>query len=464
MKSAWLGGVAALAAAGVAHAADLPRKMPVKALPAPVAYDWTGLYGGFHWGTAIGASTASTGATRGFLGETQVSEAGLVGGGQVGFNWQFAPTWLVGLEGDFGYLRTDRTFADWNEFVQVGVKTSWYGTARARLGYVTGPSLLYLTGGAAFVRIDDTFGGSTTFAGLAPATSSTTKAGWTIGGGIETKLSHNWSATAEYLYVDAGSTSFASNPFTVANSDTTTVKHSFHLLKSGVNYKFGGPDEPLPFFDFNGPLLGPAHNWVGFYAGGNLGGGISLTRIGGGAPTLPRLGETDLNGTGFTGGAQAGYNLVLWQKWLVGVEGDVGYLGLNNSQNNWNDSSFTFTQKTDGYGTMRGRVGNTTGPALLYATGGAAFVRVRDSFALAGAGVDATTRTATGWTFGGGTEVALNARWSAKLEYLYIDAGTTHHALPAATVDFADFDHKFHVVRAGLNYRFGGDDVVRARY
>ena len=444
MKKLLLAGVASFALVGVAAAADLPAKAPMlKAPPAPV-YDWTGFYIGGNFSTAIAQSKASTSTQ---LGVTELNKWGLSAAAQGGYNWQVSPNWFVGVEGEVGYLGTDRSFQQWNDpTVTVGAKTNWYGTARLRTGYVTGPSLLYVTGGAAFVGIKETFG-NVNF----PGNNSVTKTGWTAGAGIETKLSHNWSTSIEYLYIDAGNSSYIASP-----GQTATFDHQYHLLKTAVNYKFGGPSEPLPFF--GAPLLSPMRDWSGFYAGVNAGGGIGLSRVNGG-PNI--FGSTDLNGGGFAGGVQAGYNWMVTQKWFVGVEGDVGYLGINHSYADWNDASRTMSQKTDWYGTARGRIGTTTGPALLYMTGGGAWVRVRDGISLSSGAADVTTRTAGGWTYGGGTEVALDARWSAKLEYLYMDVGKSQHSVAGFDGQFKD---RFQVIRAGLNYKFGGSDVVTARY
>ncbi len=80
---------------------------------------------------------------------------------------------------------------------------------------------------------------------------------------------------------------------------------------------------------------------------------------------------------------------------------------------------------------------------------------------------DIRSETKAGWTIGGGTEVALDANWSARLEYLYIDAGqskrtsiVTVPALFTLPVD-SNFANRFHVVRAGLNYSFNAPVVAK---
>ena len=56
-----------------------------------------------------------------------------MGGLTAGYNWQFAPHWLVGLEGEFGYLGINRSNIEFNDDTNVGLKTDWYGTARGPL-------------------------------------------------------------------------------------------------------------------------------------------------------------------------------------------------------------------------------------------------------------------------------------------------------------------------------------------
>ena len=459
MRAFFLCGVAAVAlgaATGSSSAADLPRRMPVKAAPPVVTYDWSGFYIGGYYGTAVEHAKGQTdGVISGVAG---VNDMALTVGGTVGYNWQFAPRWLVGLEADIGFMGVDHTFKQWSSPTITGSKADWDATVRARFGYVTGPSLLYVTGGAAFVHITDTFGGDG-FPVAAPAiANTTTKTGWTAGGGIETKLSRNWSAKTEYLFIDVGTTSFVSNPFGILAG--TTFDHSYHVIKTGLNYKIDGNWEGLPFFST--AMLPSDHNWQGFYAGLNVGGGISLMR---GINDV--RGELDMNGTGLAAGGQVGYNYMLGGRWFVGVEGDVGYLGVNSSTTAWANTFDIFTAKTDWYATARARFGTTTGPALLYFTAGGAWVGLKDGFAFVptSAGVDISSKTASGWTIGGGTEVALDARWSAKIESLYIDVGHTNHSdLVPAPFFLADFKERFMVVRAGLNYKFGVDPIVTARY
>jgi outer membrane immunogenic protein len=109
MKKVWLRS-AALAAfiAGSAQAADL-KGAPIYKAVAP-AYDWTGFYAGLNAG--VGASQTNGGTDAEFP-VTDRAGVGFAGGLQAGFNWQFAPNWVTGIEGDIGYLGIDRSFKNW---------------------------------------------------------------------------------------------------------------------------------------------------------------------------------------------------------------------------------------------------------------------------------------------------------------------------------------------------------------
>ena len=438
-----------------AFSADLPRKAP--AAPVTPTYNWTGFYIGGYYGTAIGSQTGSTPTTLAgsHQGQTNVNKYGAMGGLTAGYNWQFAPHWLVGLEGEFGYLGINRSNIEFNDDTTVGLKTDWYGTARARFGYVTGPSLLYATGGAAFVHYRDEFGGDAPNNTVASTSSSKTTASWTAGYGAETKLTRAWSAKTEYLFIDGGDNNdFIANP-RGSPGVPSTFSHGYHLVKTGLNYKFGKSES---FFAFmNAPMMPSDHDWRGFYVGVNVGGGQSLVHTTQTTPTFP-LGTTDINGTGFAGGGQVGYNFtgVLMPKFFAGVEGDFGALHIHARMKDWFDQEADFTANTNWYATARGRFGINTGPALIYFTAGGAWVRQTVGFSPnpGAPGADTTSKIAGGWTIGGGTEVALDAHWSARVESLYMDVGhEIHHIFSPPSTFGADFKTRYQVVRAGLNYK-----------
>lgn len=440
MKNIVLYGSAAVAAvlvAGTAQAADLKTAPAYKSV-APT-YNWTGFYAGANAGVGF---SQTRGNFAGFPNDIlDRGGAGFAGGVQAGFNWQFAPQWVAGIEGDVGYLGIKRSVRDLELFTtELGVKTDWYGTLRGRLGYTNGPSLIYATGGAAFVKVTNNFD-------LFPPPStllvskSETISDWVVGGGIETMLGGNWSAKAEYLYIDAGSQDVRNLDFSPTNN-TSHFDNRFHVYRYGVNYKFGPPA-------VTGSVL-PNHNWTGLYAGVNAGAVLSQDR----ATVRNFIGASDIAGSGFTGGVQVGYNWQFGPNWVAGVEGDIGRLGINRSTS---DFGIAFGVKTDWYGTVRGRFGYSTGPALLYATGGGAFVNIKNSFDTTFPPVLAASKseTTTGWVVGGGIEVALAQNWTAKTEYLYVDAGSQDVINPGIANGLTThFENRFHLFRYGLNYKF----------
>lgn len=238
-------------------------------------------------------------------------------------------------------------------------------------------------------------------------------------------------------------------------------------------------------------------DWTGFYVGGNAGIAVGRTGVntstiysGSGyfATTSPAAvnaaGATSIESNGFTGGGQAGYNKQ-FGRFVIGAEADFGAHRINKEVVTGDDypcctSSFEIAQsvKTNWMFTARPRVGVTAGPALIYATGGLAMTDVEynavftdnDSNAFESASFK---KTRTGYAAGGGVEVKMTNRWSAKVEYLYADFGRTSVTSNNLTTDFFGgevvgggseswpentFTHsarvKSHDFRFGFNYRF----------
>lgn len=445
---------AATVLAGVApvQAADMPLKAK-----APIAtYNWTGLYVGLNAGVGAQGVTAITVLPTALPDRDDLTRSGFTGGAQAGYNYQFAPSWVAGIEGDINSLSLSRTICALqnctggaNQF-DATAKTDWFATLRARLGYAFGQSMLYATGGLAVVHSTDEW---SNFNNTPRVVQTQNRSGWTAGGGIETALTGNWTAKVEYLYIDTG-TSRVNDPN--AAGAFVDFKHQYQLARLGLNYRFGGSQAAMAYASASGA---PVFNWSGFYVGGNAGAVASLTRFDASATFAGSADNVDRYGTGFAGGVQAGYNWQVARNWVVGVEGDFGVLSTNrstvaiNTQTPGND--VLISSKTDWAGTVRGRLGYAWDRSLLFATGGAAVVHVTDAWTNTGAFYAETVSSKWGWTAGGGIETALMGNWTAKAEYLYIDAGKVTVA-DAATPGGpgATFTHQYHVARLGLNYHF----------
>lgn len=425
-----------LVTAQSAIAADMPTKMPVKAAPVPM-WNWTGFYVGAYAGVGLNRSHGldPTGVTDG---ELNFLGTGFTGGATAGYNWEFMPHWVAGVEGDIGYLGLSHNVHQFNESdLRTDQKTSWIATARARFGYSDGPTLSYVTGGAAWIHTDDILSSVST----GTADDAKTRAGFTVGTGVETRLGGNWTAKSEYLYADVGhGDTIVSNGF-VGQADT----HRYSMIRFGVNYLLGGAPA--------GVL--PQHNWGGFYAGVVGGGALTQTKLAAAAGSTA-VGEFGNNGNGYTFGLLAGYNWQFAPAWIAGVEGDISWLGINHSVDDYNDSLALYTLNTHWIATARARLGYSTGPALLYVTGGAAWVNYKESWDF-GSGPTTSSKTLGGYTVGGGIETLfslLGPGWSTRTEYLYVNVGTGDALIDPSPTPIAA-NHQFHLFRAALVYQFG---------
>jgi outer membrane immunogenic protein len=271
MKKQLLMGVAigALAAINPVLAADLPVKAPIMAPIVPV-YNWTGCYVGgnigYSWGRARGdINDPDLGSEFGLPGLFSISHNlnGVIGGGQAGCQRQFDNSWVLGLEADFqgSAEKHSRNFSDpftVNNGEGVGTisqsieaKIQWFGTWRARAGYLITPTImLYGTGGLAYgkVSVTDNIAATITaapgalafppFFGASSISASTIKVGWTLGAGVEGALFNwnNWTWKAEYLYIDLGSVSGSGvDPFRFPVS--ANAKVTDNIVRVGLNYR-----------------------------------------------------------------------------------------------------------------------------------------------------------------------------------------------------------------------------------
>jgi outer membrane immunogenic protein len=294
--------------AGSAFAADLPsRKEPV--LPPPPI--WSGFYVGLNAGATWGNSTTAQwamypaylnpNATPGAAQNAQVStivgspqlslgsQLGFLGGGQVGYNYQFNKTFVFGVEADIqgaagatgrgsGVQAVNYTFNSSATGLpisstlfssnSVSKTLNYLGTVRGKIGYLITPTLqVYGTGGLAYGGVTlNSFAwqdnGSNLANEVGPGGSaiSGTSVGWTAGGGIEWMLAPAWSVKAEYLYYDlgtkrqfagalprvwsgvAGAPGLAAGDFTSVMSTNISTRLNGNVARVGVNYHFNFGD------------------------------------------------------------------------------------------------------------------------------------------------------------------------------------------------------------------------------
>ena len=279
---AWLGAMSSSATTTV-QAADLPI---VKAPPPAVVMPrWSGFYVGGHIGGAWGDVETDAYAgpllpdifflnpappppfvlipgLAGTLPGASGSDSSVLGGGQIGFNWQTG-SWVFGIEADISgtdlsatatrsATRFGGTAFEETVSATTGIDIDWMASVRGRLGYSFNSVLLYATGGAAIADIDSRGTGTLIIppAVLLPApgtyTSTTSdshlRLGWTLGAGFEWAIDQAWSIGAEYRHSDFGSITVNSaipdglgTTYATVASDTRVTVDQATLR---VNYRF----------------------------------------------------------------------------------------------------------------------------------------------------------------------------------------------------------------------------------
>lgn len=280
--------IAAIALIGTpTFAADIAAKAPLPP-PTPV-YSWTGFYGGVNAGWSWGKddTTVSIPGPFAFIVASPQQDPcaiacgnlsaltyqetskldGAIGGVQIGYNWQATPSWILGIEAD---IQASGEGAQGNphhslfSFTSTGAapitltlgqtathhdNLLWFGTVRGRIGYAAWPTVMvYGTGGLAYGRFNDSvsstltattteFGGKSNSINSPTFDASTTKTGWTVGGGIEGAVpSTHVTWKAEYLYMDLGTRNYTFND-PVFQTVTISSHFTDNIFRVGLNYQ-----------------------------------------------------------------------------------------------------------------------------------------------------------------------------------------------------------------------------------
>ncbi len=450
-------GLGMIAATMQARAADFPVKAPIM----PASPSWAG----FYLGAGVGFRSSDTqaevtsainhfpGASFDLLADQGCSVGLPCALGDpfngtafrvapyLGYNWQIGPNWVAGLEADFGFAdqTTTRQGADYPAPSVLGggapdsfaVKTGWDASVRARAGVLVDPAvLLYLTGGPAWLHVESTsncsmamFGSCAPDFGPSVITDSTTKLGFTVGGGIEAMLWANWVLRGEYRYSDFGTigntddrfcSAACGAPFTAVV--TYDVKLRTHTATFGLAYKFGDSSKawasaaPLARRAFaQAPASVPS--WNGFYLG--LGAGVRATtttaNLDSVTQVFPGFGpfnaftncsnfkgsgcyfSDSLDGTGFRFSPYAGFNWQLAAQWVAGIEADVGLADQKTTLAGkyapgtpfglgFGAANDAFSVRTTWDASLRGRIGYLVTPTVLvYGAAGPALMHIEQS-------------------------------------------------------------------------------------
>jgi len=249
--------VGTILGSGAAAAADLEArpytKAPVYSAP---AVSWTGCYVGGNvgggWDRFNAGEIGFAGVPTPFVDYGSNNGSSVVGGGQIGCDYQFASHWVVGIQGqaEFGTINSSNAVAAFPG-ITAQFKVKNIETLTGRVGYAVAPTVLaYVKGGAAWANAR---GAAVVPAlgGLIGESADFTVTGYTVGGGLEWMFAPGWSVFGEYNYMDLGTknVNFPSSGLVPgfgaagALADTNAIKLTTQTAIVGVNYKFnwGGP-------------------------------------------------------------------------------------------------------------------------------------------------------------------------------------------------------------------------------
>ncbi len=227
--------------AGMANAADMGNGPgSLKDTPyVEAAWNWSGFYGGATAGYGGGTSRNYVSPNANNVhGWAENDPDGVLLGGTVGYNYQFAPNWIVGAEADLSWSGME---GQQHKYIYDGHDWSggWDGfsTIRGRVGYAIGPNLFYGTAGLALLHANETIVGndadeSNFYQGW--------KVGYVVGAGVEHAFTDRLSGKIEYLFADGFGSESGPTGTVNGNSATQTYIHevgNISIVRVGVNYK-----------------------------------------------------------------------------------------------------------------------------------------------------------------------------------------------------------------------------------
>lgn len=206
---------------------------------APARLAWTGCYAGAQAGGGFGQKDLSDNA--GFLASlggpssANLDISGYMLGGQIGCDYQFAPGWVLGIEGDAtgGDISGSTIAAVPGDNARFKETTDFLSSGTARVGYAWGRFLPYLNGGVAWSGDRySVFDAAATY----DAGGMQTRLGWTLGAGIEWALWDNWSVKLEYDYYGFGHHSVTFIDNVSGAFGPADIKQDVQVIKLGLNF------------------------------------------------------------------------------------------------------------------------------------------------------------------------------------------------------------------------------------
>ncbi len=425
-------------------------------------YDWNGFYIGPHVGVG---RIDSHGRYRGDrftdppppdeprpapIKLSDIDNQGVLGGVQVGYNYQTGP-FVLGIEGDF-------TALDWDDLINdlklplepnpVSLDVNFLATAQLRAGLASGNLLGYVTGGLAF--LDATFTDH-----LTDSDKDVSELGAVVGGGVEWGYRPDLTFRAEALFLTFDEDTSLSDLPNGDKGDFARLDEGW-VLRLGANWR---PGQPSVVAEGSGTSAAGLYDWSGIYVGANFGWGGPDTKGIYNADPEPNesIDLRDVSDLGLLGGGQAGVN---WQvgSYVVGVEGDVAAVDWDHSASKFWIPEDKMAFDTDLLATIRGRVGYADDNLLFYVTGGVAFLDAELSLDEKSEGAHFGPKDMSTWggVAGLGMEWGITQSLSAKTEGLFMSFhdfdSLENFGDNGDPGDFVSLDDAF-IVRFGLNWR-----------
>jgi outer membrane immunogenic protein len=252
----------ALAISAPAFAADMPVPAPAYKAPPPLpVFSWTGWYIGGNAGYGWGSSTNPSIMTDpfdslGFAGVVtpsggnvfpSLTPKGFIGGGQIGYDWQVNPSWVLGLVTDFQGANIQASGT--NNFSGIteslAERLDFLGTVRARSGLAVNNWLFYGSGGFAYGEVHSTinYNDPILTGATVSGAQSDTRVGWAAGGGVNYAVTSNWVVGVDYLHYDLGHTNVTGStvpPGTIIPNAGLTASENVagDIVRGVINYKF----------------------------------------------------------------------------------------------------------------------------------------------------------------------------------------------------------------------------------
>ena len=489
MKKIVLAASVFAASAATASAADLP----LKAKPIVAAgLDWSGVYIGAHAGYGGGMMDWQSIQP----GVDFVARGALVGG-QVGINKQLGSV-VFGLELDGSWADIKGTgvtgfsgpgFGGGSAETRATSRIDSLVTFAGRAGIAADRWFVFAKGGLTAAHQKHDLGATATaILGGAVVTQTLSASGSEIryapmlGFGAEYALAGPWSVLAEYNYHHFGS---ATARLTGTIAGDNRVDEAIHVVKLGVNYRFGGiaPDPsfaPVP--------AAPATLWTGAYIGAQGGYGWGQTQWPDAFGIVPASSQPGFDNSGWLAGGTIGVNAQSG-RFVFGVEGEILATGIKDSFA-WSQVigptslSVTYGSKIDWLALATARAGFVVGDKwMVYGKGGIAIAEEQHTAAMAqhfnaiSTAINLAGRAVhTGAVVGAGAEYAFAPNWSVKAEYDYIRmfaqqvqlngiaTGGGFGAGTQVAETASKLNQDLHLVKFGVNYHFNSQPLVAARY